>query len=167
MPTLDLGCGGHKQGDIGIDIAPWPGVDYVVNLGFDPLPLPDCSVDKIISQHSIEHVPFVVYDFHTGARKYPMVFLLRECHRVLKVGGAMDILTICGAGGAGPVDPRAWQDPTHVSVWTRDTIRHFVGARGSQVGDANDAMAGLHVPFDLVVSELTSDHLLHIVLRRP
>ncbi len=167
MPTLDIGCGGNKLGDVGVDIAPWPGVDHVCNLGFEPLPFPDQTFDKVWSQHSIEHVPFVVYDFATGARKYPMVQLLRECHRVLKPGMTMDILTICGAGGGPSVDPRAWQDPTHVSVWTLNTIQHFTAARDSQVGNLNDVMAGLHVPFELVVSELTTDKLLHIVLRRP
>lgn len=160
MPTLDIGCGSNKLGDIGIDIAEWPGVDHVVNLGFGRIPYDDKHFDKVWSQHSIEHVPFVVYNTN-GQRKYPMHHLLTECYRVLKPGCDMDILTLPFP------DPRCFQDPTHVSVWTLDTIRHFVGARDSDVGNQNDIMAGLVTGFELVVSELTADKLLHIVIRRP
>lgn len=168
MNVLDIGCGSNKQGTHGVDIAPWPGVDAVVRLGFEQLPFDDEFFGKVVSIHSIEHVPFVVYHERAGVwlRDYPMVQLLKECHRVLKPGGMMEILTICAAGPHG-VDPRAWEDPTHVSIWTLDTIKHFVGGRDSRVGDLNDAMAGLKVPFELVVSELNSDKLLHIVLRKP
>lgn len=54
---IDLGCGGCKrEGTIGIDSFPQPGVDYVLNLTSDPIPLPDRSVDKVYSSHFLEHV---------------------------------------------------------------------------------------------------------------
>lgn len=160
MPTLDLGCGTNKQGDIGIDIAPASGVDHVLSLGFDPIPYPDDTFDGAVMIHAIEHIPFTL-SLVDGSRKYPVLFLLREACRVLKPGGTFRILTIEFP------DPRCFEDPTHVSVWTRNTIRHFVGKRDSDVGNENDRRAGLRVDgFELVSSGLTSDGLLEIVLRK-
>lgn len=60
---VDLGCGGAKRGDIGIDIAPPPAThaDIVCNLGFDPIPLDDNFADKVVAHHFIEHIPDAVY----------------------------------------------------------------------------------------------------------
>ena len=160
MPSLDLGCGGNKRGDIGIDAAPWPGVNHVLRMGFDRIPYADAYFDQATMIHAIEHVPFVVYD-HDGNKSYPMVHLLREVFRVLKPSGTFQALTLEFP------DPRCFEDPTHVSIWTRRTINHFVGKRDSDVGNSNDEMAGLRVPFELQKSDLTSDGLLEIVLRKP
>lgn len=159
MPTLDLGCGASKRGDIGIDIAPAPGVNHVLRLGFDKIPYPDNHFDHVWMIHAIEHIPFMVWDRH-GDRSYPVQQLLSEVHRVLKPGCMFEILTLEYP------DPRCFEDPTHISVWTRDTIRHFVGARDSDVGNANDERAGLRVPFKLEQSGLTSDGLLQILIRK-
>ncbi|BAY62448.1 hypothetical protein NIES22_25220 [Calothrix brevissima NIES-22] len=54
---LDIGCGScKKEGTIGIDILPQPGVDYVLNLETDNLPLADRSVDYVYSSHCLEHL---------------------------------------------------------------------------------------------------------------
>ncbi len=159
MPTCDLGCGANKRGDVGIDIAVAPGVNHVLRLGFDKIPYPDNHFDHVWMIHAIEHVPFVVWS-HDGQRTYPMVQLLSEVYRVLKPGCAFEILTLEFP------DPRCFQDPTHVSVWTRDTMTHFVGARDSMVANDNDYRAGLRVPFKLEHSGLTSDGLLQIVVRK-
>jgi hypothetical protein len=54
---IDLGCGGCKrEGTIGLDSFPQPGVDYVLNLTKDPIPLPDRSVEYVYSSHFLEHV---------------------------------------------------------------------------------------------------------------
>ncbi len=47
-----------------------------------PFPLPDNSFDIVYSEHMIEHVPFA------GGRS-----MLRECHRVMKPGGTLRIVT--------------------------------------------------------------------------
>lgn len=159
MPTLDLGCGGMKRGDVGIDVVPWPGVDHVVALGFEEIPYPDDTFDGAWMVHAIEHIPFVVFTTY-GQRAYPMVHLLREVHRVLRPGATWNILTLEFP------DPRCFEDPTHVSVWTRSTIHHFVGARDSEVGNKNDEMAKLRVPFELVRSGPTPEGLLEIILRK-
>jgi hypothetical protein len=54
---IDLGCGGCKrEGTIGLDSFPQPGVDYVLNLTKDPIPLPDRSVEYVYSSHFLEHI---------------------------------------------------------------------------------------------------------------
>lgn len=54
---IDLGCGSRKkEGTIGIDAWPLPGVDYVLNLEKDPLPFDDESVDYVYSSHCLEHL---------------------------------------------------------------------------------------------------------------
>lgn len=159
MQTLDLGCGANKRGDVGIDVAAAPGVNHVLRLGFDAIPYPDNHFDHVWMIHAIEHIPFTIWT-HEGNRTYPMVQLLREVYRVLKPGCAFEILTLEFP------DPRCFEDPTHVSTWTRLTINHFVGTRDSDVGNRNDELAGLRVPFKLERSGLTSDGLLEIVLRK-
>lgn len=174
MPTLDLGCGGQKRGDVGVDIARWPGVDHVVQLGFEPLPFPDNHFERAYCIHAIEHIPFMVWTlspnstagYHQWVRHYPMVDFLLEVWRVLKPGAEFEILTIAMNQPNGFWDPRAFQDPTHCSFWTTDTIRHFCGGRDSSAGDKNDVAAGLRVPFQIVQNGWNSDNLLSIVLRK-
>jgi ubiquinone/menaquinone biosynthesis C-methylase UbiE len=74
---LDIGCGKVKRGTIGIDRFPGVLVDVVADFG-KGIPFPDNSVDGIIMYHSLEHVS-------------DPVFVLEECHRILKNGGLLDI----------------------------------------------------------------------------
>lgn len=54
---LDLGCGAKKKpGTIGLDYAPAPGVDVVLNLERDRLPYADRSVGYVHSSHFLEHL---------------------------------------------------------------------------------------------------------------
>jgi len=53
---IDLGCGSFKKnGTLGIDIQPGPGVDYVMDIESDPLPFEGRSVAYIHSSHFLEH----------------------------------------------------------------------------------------------------------------
>lgn len=55
---IDLGCGGSKrEGFIGIDRLPSPGVDCVIDLTREQLPFPDASVSHVYSSHFLEHIP--------------------------------------------------------------------------------------------------------------
>ena len=54
---VDLGCGSCKrEGTIGIDIIRQPGVDYVLNLTVDKIPLPDSSVNYVYSSHFLQNI---------------------------------------------------------------------------------------------------------------
>lgn len=75
---LELGAG-RRQG-----MEEWVSLD--LNGGADiqhdltqPLPFPNECVDRIYSSHVLEHFTY----------PSPMLDLLRECHRVLKPGGAL------------------------------------------------------------------------------
>jgi predicted SAM-dependent methyltransferase len=46
-----------------------------------PIPFPDNSVELIYSSHVLEHFSYPI----------PMIDLLRECHRILKVGGTLSV----------------------------------------------------------------------------
>jgi len=55
---LDLACGGNKrEGYVGMDVVPYPGVDIVHDALIFPWPLPDESVNHIVASHFLEHVP--------------------------------------------------------------------------------------------------------------
>ncbi|HEX7600108.1 MAG TPA: methyltransferase domain-containing protein [Polyangiaceae bacterium] len=61
---IDIGCGtAKKEGTIGIDMVPGPGVDHVVDVVNAPLPFPDRSVSYVYSSHFLEHVqnPAVIF----------------------------------------------------------------------------------------------------------
>ena len=121
MPTVDLGCGFCKRGDIGIDISPLSSADILCNLGFDPIPLEDNSIDGVSACHFIEHLPQYVYYREDGQWKMhtPIIFLFNEVYRILKMGGTFDIRV-----------PKwdcqeMYQDPTHKSVWVPNAFQYF------------------------------------------
>lgn len=72
---VNMGAGITRiDGAINIDIS--SKADISVNLGVDPLPFDNESVDLIYSHHTIEHVENYLY-------------LIGEIHRVLKKGGCL------------------------------------------------------------------------------
>jgi SAM-dependent methyltransferase len=102
---LDLGCGPAKQwpGNIGFDLRPAPGVDAVADLS-GSLPVADDSVDVIFTVHILEHL----IDF---------LPLVDECHRVLRQGGSLHVMSPWW----GHVNAVA--DPTHVRLLDVQTIK--------------------------------------------
>jgi SAM-dependent methyltransferase len=103
--TLDLGCGDKKQypGNLGFDLRPAPGVDAVTDLSRS-LPVASGSVDTIFAVHVLEHL----IDF---------LALVDECHRVLRPGGALHVVSPWW----GHVNAVA--DPTHVRLLDVQTIK--------------------------------------------
>lgn len=76
---LDIGCGEHKkEGYIGVDKIPFPGVDVVHNIE-DGLPFGNNSVDIIYAKHALEHL-------------YKFDFVMDEIWRVLKPDGILEVI---------------------------------------------------------------------------
>jgi SAM-dependent methyltransferase len=130
---VDLGCGGTKRGDIGIDItSEGTHADLIANLGFDPIPLEDDFADEVICHHFIEHVPFAVWHqvilprHIIWKRRLPMVYLFNEIYRILKPDGLLKVtIPIVGLGNL--FVQAGFQDPTHVSFWIPETVNYFSG----------------------------------------
>ncbi|MFD0787113.1 methyltransferase domain-containing protein [Micromonospora azadirachtae] len=103
--VVDLGCGPNKQwpGNLGLDIFPAAGVDAVADLS-GSLPLADDSVDVFFTVHILEHL----IDF---------LPLLDECHRVLRPGGVLHVMSPWW----GHVNAVA--DPTHVRLLDVQTFK--------------------------------------------
>ena len=103
--VLDLGCGATKQypDNLGLDLRPAPGVDGVADLS-RPLPIASDSVDTIFTVHVLEHL----IDF---------LPLVDECHRVLRPGGTLHVMSPWW----GHVNAVA--DPTHVRLLDVQTIK--------------------------------------------
>lgn len=103
--VLDLGCGPAKQypGNLGLDLRIAPGVDAQADLSRS-LPIADNSIDAIFTVHILEHL----IDF---------LVLVDECHRVLRPGGVLHVMSPWW----GHVNAVA--DPTHVRLLDVQTIK--------------------------------------------
>ena len=150
MRQVDLGCGTrrsiHEGVDeyIGVDIKEGGVATVACDIGFAPLPFEDSSVDLVTAYDLLEHIPFFIRYYTAEGMKdakeeragegflvappmgsfgtySPMVFLFNEIYRILKDGGIFFSST--------PFYPNRgiFQDPTHVSVWTEETISYFCG----------------------------------------
>ncbi len=117
-----LGCGIHKQGDIGVDCVDLPGVDILCFLGFEPIPLESNVADFVRATDILEHIPASCYYIEDGKWKVkrPRIDLFREVHRILKPGGMFESFTPC-------FPHETWAlDPTHEAPpWTEMTFRYF------------------------------------------
>lgn len=105
---LNLGCCDRPfPGFIGVDIAPGPGVDQIVNLAEYPWPWESNSVVEIIAFDLIEHLPDRIKTWN-------------ELHRVLAPGGIARIEVPNAAKGAG-----FYQDPQHVSPYCLNSFQYI------------------------------------------
>lgn len=111
--VVDLGCGATKQwpGNLGLDIYPAAGVDAVADLS-GSLPLADDSVDVFFAVHILEHL----IDF---------LPLLDECHRALRPGGVLHVMSPWWR------HVNAVADPTHVRLLDVQTFKGICGQRPS------------------------------------
>lgn len=102
---LDLGCGDQKQypDNIGVDVRQARDVDVVADLR-NGIPMPDRSVDRVFAVHLLEHL----IDF---------LPLVDECHRVLRPGGLLHVLSPWWRY------VNAVADPTHVRLLDVQTIK--------------------------------------------
>jgi SAM-dependent methyltransferase len=119
---VDLGCGFRKTGNIGIDVTKeGTDADLICNIGFEPLPLADNSVDKFVCRDFLEHLPKAYYSESAKRLKYPIIDLMNEIWRTLRPGGTFTSLTPCHP------HVEVHRDPTHLSVWTLESMDYFCG----------------------------------------
>jgi SAM-dependent methyltransferase len=105
--TLDVGCGRNKvPGAIGIDRNPATHADALCDLNRVPYPFADSSFDEIRVVHVVEHVDDVIK-------------LVEECHRLLRPGGWLFIVT------PHYTDFASFCDPTHRWHLNSFSFRYF------------------------------------------
>ena len=104
---LDLGCGQAKrQGAVGIDLRPGPGVDIVHDLNRFPWPLEDNRFELVLCSHVLEHLA-------------DLPAVMSEIHRVCKPGARVQIITPHFSS------LNSWEDPTHMHHLARRSFRFF------------------------------------------
>jgi SAM-dependent methyltransferase len=103
--AVDIGCGGSKQypGSLGFDRRRTGAVNVVTDLS-EGIPLRDGSVDRVFAVHVLEHL----VDF---------LPLVDECHRVLRPGGVLHVLSPWWRY------VNAVADPTHVRLLDVQTFK--------------------------------------------
>lgn len=130
---LNLACGHHpKAGWINVDLF-GPGADLRLDLR-EPMPFPDASVDYIYTEHFFEHLNYpnlsesMGWQLEGPREPSEAMTFLRECHRILKVGGILDMVVpdaevMVGeyVRRSGPGVPADWWGPR----WC-DTAMHRV-----------------------------------------
>jgi len=104
---LDLGCGKVKrEGFIGIDISDY-GQEIICDIT-KGIPFSDNSIEEIEANSILEHLS-----------SDNLLFVMRECHRVLKKNGKFNIVVpFAGSDGS-------FRDPTHQNFWTENTFDYF------------------------------------------
>jgi SAM-dependent methyltransferase len=111
--NLELGGGLYpKPGYLNLD--PVHGEGDFRRRAQDGIPLPDGSVETARCSHLLEHIP-------AGAER---IAVMNEVWRVLQAGGEFEIIVPLFV-------PGRWEaiaDPTHVSLWVRESFDYFTGA---------------------------------------
>jgi SAM-dependent methyltransferase len=91
MKKLHFGCGDidmHDKGYLNVDIRQLPHVDIVVDVS-KPLPIDSESIDEILAESILEHIPHNLENILYDLRMSQTISVLREWHRILKVGGRL------------------------------------------------------------------------------
>lgn len=140
---LNLGCSdAHVPGHLNVDRV--PPADIVADLT-KAWPWADSSVEEIRAHDIIEHLP-------------DKIFTMNEAWRVLKPGGRFEIVVPTTEGRG------AWQDPTHVSYWNRNSFFYFTDgdAHRERFGDAY----GIQARFRVLSEETraSGDNVVHLCI---
>jgi SAM-dependent methyltransferase len=114
---LNLGCGRKiLPGFVNMDVVELAGVDVIHDILDIPYPFKNEDFDYILASHVLEHLPHQVHG------KDALLLVMKELHRILKPGGAIEI--------RGP-HPRIgiyyFNNPTHYRVITQWTFDGLVG----------------------------------------
>lgn len=150
---LDLGCGSNPRNAyrrdqlFGVDIAPAQPPDGAkivrANVAIEPIPFPDSHFDSVSAYDFFEHVPQILPTRDMQGTRFPFIELMNEVCRVLKSGGLLYAVTPCYPS------IEAFQDPTHVNIFTDRSHVYFAGP------DPVARMYGFRGHFELLRSEWT------------
>lgn len=106
MKKLNLGCGYEiLEGYVNLDKAQLKGVDIVHDIEKLPLPFKDNEFDEIRCKDILEHVEYIP--------------VLKDLHRILKVGGKITIMS------PHYTSTNYWSDPTHRHAFAVRTFSFF------------------------------------------
>jgi SAM-dependent methyltransferase len=132
MKILDLGCGPNKYKSdnpedevVGLDYVKLPGVDIVADMD-DGIPLPDNSVDMVVSSFAMGHVK-------------NFFFVMDEIFRVCKPGAPVRIKEAFYSS------ERQWNNPTQLQffsprtfeIYQKGHIRHYYKQVGNTAFKVN------------------------------
>lgn len=89
---VDLGSGFKPRGDRNFDIVEYPRVEKC-HLGFEAIPVETETVDLVTAWDLLEHIPKAYHwkDDNGWNTIYPLLFLIEEVWRILKVKGIFQI----------------------------------------------------------------------------
>jgi hypothetical protein len=108
---IDLGCGKNKrEGFVGCDQYAMDGVDHVFNIGEEPWPFEDGSVEEAHASHFLEHL--------TAKQR---IHFMNELWRVMADGAKATIITPHWCSG------RAYGDLTHQWPPVSEFFYHYLG----------------------------------------
>lgn len=138
--NLNLGCGFNKKPDyINVDMFEECELDVRHDLEVLPWPWPDNSVDRVLFNHSLEHI---------GQSTSVFLGIIKELYRVCRNGAQVDIHV------PHPRHDDFINDPTHVRIITPELMWLFsreVNDEYKARGVANSRFAHyLHVDFHMV-----------------
>lgn len=140
---LNMGCGYNKlQGWVNVDLSPACSPDVVCDLESLPWPWPNDSVDRVLFNHSLEHL---------GQNPRTFLGMMQELYRVCQHGAEIEI------NAPHPRHDDFIGDPTHVRIITPELLALFDREQcdaWQRVGAANSPFAHyLNVDFAVVRSQ--------------
>lgn len=132
---IDLGCGAkRREGFLGLDRFPLPGVAVIGDLDGGALPFASSSVDLVVGFHSLEHVR-------------DLVSVMREVWRIGRPGAQVVIAAPYFTGGLNLANPY------HKQVFNEHTPRFWTDAPTSPVPRAEWHQPPLSAQWGLASSD--------------
>lgn len=148
---LDLGCGPFKkEGYVGIDVFNWsdkyPKDEFLCGAIPEVLHnFKDKSILEVRASHFIEHIP-----------QPKVIETFNEIHRILIVGGILDIKVPPSTGRG------AFCDPSHVSFYNDMSWRYYDLTWCKDLSNSY----GITADFEIIENKLIDEFNLHAILKK-